>query len=196
MRLRRPRSVPALAVAAVLSAGLAGCGEKGEEKAFAGGEEAAREGIAVPLDGADYNVFITRQLNLRDPEDSQYYEGPEPRPGRAYYGVFIEVCNPEDSGRDIQTARSFKVVDSRGEEYEPIPLEETNVFAYHAKVLRPGECIPNQAAATSYGPTGGAMLLFEVPVEAAESRPFELEIEGVYDALENRRTVAKIELDI
>ena len=52
------------------------------------------------------------------------------------------------------------------------------MFAFRAQPLNRGECLPNQASATSFGPTGGAMILFEIPFTDTENRPFELEIEG------------------
>lgn len=189
-----PRLASLLALLA-LAAVAAGCGETGEEKAFKGGDEAAREGIAVPMDEVAYNVFITRQLNPRDPEDRQYLVGePEPPPGRTYYGVFIQVCNESDEVK--QTSRTFTVVDARDNHFEPQKLSEDNVFAYKPEKLAAHECIPNEASATSYAPTGGQMLLYEVPVGATENRPFELEIEGEQNLVTGSRPIAKIELDL
>jgi hypothetical protein len=42
------------------------------------------EGQPVTVDGLSYNVYITRQLNLRDPEDHDYYSGPEAPRGFEY----------------------------------------------------------------------------------------------------------------
>ena len=67
-----PRRLIHLLIACALLALVAsGCGEKGEDN------DPAREGIATDLDGLDYNVFITRQLNPKDVEDRDYYNGPE-----------------------------------------------------------------------------------------------------------------------
>ena len=41
-----------------------------------GVEEPAREGLAIHVGGIDYNVFITRELNLEITPDKAYYEGP------------------------------------------------------------------------------------------------------------------------
>jgi hypothetical protein len=198
LRLRSARALtllPALALGALVALGVAACGEPGEERAFIPGE-AAREGIAVPLDGVDYEIFITRQLNLADPEDKQYYQGRAAPPGSALYGVFLQACAPEDAkGTQLASGR-MHVVDIRGKEYRPLPVERDNVFAYQPGPLRPGECEPNQASATSYGPTGGSMVVFQIPVTATENRPFELEIEGRPAGPRKPPRVARFELDL
>ena len=192
--------MPAWVVVAALASvivplALAGCGERGEEKAFVSGES-AREGIAVALDEVDYEVFITRQLNLADPEDKQYYQGKPAPPGRALYGVFLRACALEEAkGRPVPSA-AMKIVDIRGKEYRPLPLPRGNVFAYHPEALRPGECVPSSISATSYGPTGGAMVLFQIPDADTENRPFELEIEGTPPAPRKPPKVARFELDL
>jgi len=197
MRPPRPKPVRALALVSALALaglGVAACGESGEKRAFVPGE-AAREGIAVPLDGVDYEVFITRQLNVADPEDRQYYPGRPAPPGRALYGVFLQACAHTGARRPVASSR-MRVVDIRGKEYRPLPLGRDNVFAYKPGPLRPGECEPNQASATSYGPTGGSMVVFEIPVADTENRPFELEIAGRPRAPRKPPTVARFELDL
>ena len=71
MPARMPRRLLVLFCLALTAAALAACGEADVEQ---GVEEPAREGIAVPLDGVDYNVFITRQLNTRIPPDTAYVD--------------------------------------------------------------------------------------------------------------------------
>ncbi len=173
---------------------LSGCGQRGDERAFIPGDP-AREGIAAELDGVDYEVFITRQLNVRDPEDKQYYPGPPAPPGSGYFGVFVRACALDDLEGEAATSGRIKAVDIRGKEYEPLPLSPENVFAYRQQPLRPGECLPNAASATSFGPTGGAMILFRVPFLDTENRPFELEIEGKSQGGRPPR-IARFELDL
>ena len=60
-----------LLCAAALAAGAAACGEADTKQ---GVDEAAREGLALPLDGIEYNVFITRELNPRITPDKSYVE--------------------------------------------------------------------------------------------------------------------------
>ena len=194
-RLRSTRALvllPALTLAAV---GVAACGESGDERAFIPGET-AREGIAVPLEGVDYEIFITRQLNLADPEDKQYYDGRPAPPGAALYGVFLRACALADTKRTPVASGDMRVTDIRGKVYRPLPLKPDNVFAYRPGPLRPGECQPNAASATAYGPTGGSLVLFQIPVADTENRPFELEIQGRPMAPGKPPRVARFELDL
>jgi len=174
-----------------------GCGE-GTSTAADGGsmnEEAKREGLDAELDGVIYNVFITRQLNLRDAEDQGYRAGTEAPPGFVLYGVFIQACNREEK-EPRKTAASFVVTDTQGNEYEPRELEEDNTFAYHPRELGKGDCIPEADSLAASGPTAGSLLVFELPLEAVENRPLELEIVGGYDLTQRKQRTTKIELDI
>jgi hypothetical protein len=177
MPRRMPRRLLMLLCLAVLAAVAAGCGEADVEQ---GVEEPAREGIAVPLDGVDYNVFITRQLNTKIPPDNAYVDSDtEQGADETLYGVFIQVCNHSDETH--QTADAFKIVDSQGNEYEPEELPEDNAFAYHARELPPDECIPEAGSVAQLGPTAGSMLMFRLPLANTEFRPLELEVEGEGD---------------
>lgn len=169
----RTHKLAACALALVLAATLAACGAEHDD---IGVEEPAREGLDVDIGGLDYNVFITRELNLAITPDKAYYEGPEAEPGHALYGIFIRVCNPRDDGVTRTSASEFTVLDNQGEEFEPVELAEENAFAYNARELAPGECIPQDGSVAQMGPTGGAMLLFDFPLDATENRPLELEV--------------------
>src|SRR4051794_2901900 len=73
-RMTLPR--PKVALVACLLMGLvvlAGCENTREHKA-------GREGLPEEVGNIEYNVYITRELNLRDVEDSGYYNGPEAPP--------------------------------------------------------------------------------------------------------------------
>ena len=149
---------------------LAGCGSSPEEG------EPHREGLSVELEGVEYTVYITRELNLKIPPDQAYYNGPEAPPGQAYFGVFLQVCNPK--GAPKRTAEEFKVLDNQGNEFEPTEIEEKNPFAYHPRTLGKKECIPQAGSVAQLGPTEAAMLLFKLPLSATENRPLELEVEA------------------
>jgi hypothetical protein len=157
-----------------LAVGAAACGD--EEP---GVDEPAREGLALPLDGVDYNVFITRQLNPAIPPDNTYYTGPEPSPDETLYGVFVQTCNNSDERRG--TAEDFKVVDNQGNEFEPEQVDAGSVIAYEPRELDPKECIPEAGSLAQLGPQAASMLLFRIPLQATENRPLELEIEGEGD---------------
>lgn len=176
----RPRA--ALCVLALLPAlALAACGKEHDP------DEPFREGLDAKVNDVVYTVFITRQLNLRDAEDRSYFSGAEAPPGSALYGVFLQVCNQADTFRS--TVRDFRVVDGQGAVFEPQPLPAQNLFAYRARNLEPGGCIPARGSIAANAPTGGAMLLFKLPLGATENRPLELEIEGEGEH-------ARVELDI
>jgi hypothetical protein len=166
-----PARMTLLACLVALCAGAAGCGD--EEP---GVDEPAREGLALPLGGVDYNVFITRQLNPEEPPDDAFFEGQEPAPDETLYGVFLQACNNSEDPRE--TVDDFTIVDNQGNEFEPEELPEENKFAYVAKELEPKECIPEVGGVAQQGTTGGAMLLFRLPLENTENRPLELELRG------------------
>jgi hypothetical protein len=177
MPARMPRRLTMLLCLAALAVVAVACGEADVEQ---GVEEPAREGLALELGGVDYNVFITRQLNTREPPDNAYVEeGDEPEPDETFYGVFIQVCNHSDETHE--TVDEFKIVDNQGNEFEPEELPEDNHFAYHAGELLPDQCIPESGSVAQLGPTAGSMLLFKLPLENTEYRPLELEIEGEGD---------------
>ncbi len=131
-----PRRLPTLLITCAAAAVFAGCGTKGED------HEPVREGIAAPLGGLDYNVYITRQVNPKDVEDKDYYDGaeesgecaatgtgssltPEERPQRcptSLFGVFIRVCNEETDGAPI-AAREPRIQKGRGTDGEEVERE-------------------------------------------------------------------------
>ena len=136
------------------------------------------EGENVIVNGLTYTVFITRELNVRDPEDHDYFQGPEAPPGFNYYGVFIEVCNDVNHthGGASTPVDNFRIVDTAGQQFLPKPLPRTNVFAYRPRPLSAKQCIPTPGSAAAAGPIGGSLLLFKIPVAAIENRPMDLEI--------------------
>jgi hypothetical protein len=157
--------------ACILALGLAGCGsDEGQ-----GVDEPAEEGQELELDGIDYNVFITRQLNPRVTPDMAYVTE-EPPPGETLYGVFIQACNNSEEPR--QTISEFVIHDNQENAFEPEELPEENQFAYAPRTLDPEECIPEAGSVAQLGPTEGAMLLFQLPLENTENRPLELELVG------------------
>ena len=178
-----------VAAAVAFAVALAACG-----KTEPGLKEPAREGLAVDVGGIAYNVFMTRELNLRITPDHAYYNGKPPGKGRALYGVFIQACN-EGPERRMPTD-DFHVVDNQGNEFEPIELDEDNAFAYKPRLLTEGDCIPADGSVAQQGPTGGALLLFEFPLENTENRPLELDIRAPHDSASGKHESKTIELDL
>jgi hypothetical protein len=189
MRLRRRlRALTARPIAAALAlAALLGAGcDSGRP------EGSAREGLDVNVGGLDYNVYITRELNLRDAEDRGYYRGPEAPPNFALYGVFIRVCN---HGHPARTPNStFTIEDNQGNRFHPQPLPSDNVFAYRVRRLTHSACIPEPGSAAATGPTAGSLLLFKFPTSALENRPLEFLINAPPSG--DHPTFKRIELDI
>ena len=167
MDLRCPKS--ALAIGAIcLTSGFAavGCGDE------PGVDEPAREGLAIDIGGVDYNVGITRQLNLEIPPDKAFYAGPPAKPGHALYGVFIQACNATKD--TLTSADDFVVEDNQGNEFEPIELPEDNPFAYQSTDLAKDDCVPEEGGIAEQGPLAASMLVFDFPIETTENRPLEL----------------------
>jgi hypothetical protein len=188
---RLARAALACALAIVAIGGLSACGKEEEHG------EPRREGLRVELGGLEYNVFLTRQLNLATASDKAYYNGEPAGPGRALYGVFLETCNRGDGGAH-RSADLFVVTDNQENEFEPVEIEPDNPFAYRPRVLAERECIPAIGSPAQLGPTGGAMLLFDLPLEATENRPLELHISAPVgdDPQSGVREEAIVELDI
>jgi hypothetical protein len=182
MPARMSRRLLVLLCLAALATGAAACGNADEEPGI---DEPAREGLALDLDGVDYNVFITRQLNTRIPPDEAYVEeGTEADPGETLYGVFVQVCNHAGEGGDSVTTRpidAFKIRDNQGNEFEPEELPRNNAFAYEPRELLPKQCIPQVGSVAQLGPSAGSMLLFRLPLQNTEYRPLELELKGEGD---------------
>ncbi len=149
---------------------LASCANKEEHP---GTHEPAREGLALEMQGVEYTVFITRQLNPKVTPDEAYVSD-EPAQGDTFYGVFMRVCNRSEEIR--RPASTFYVRDNQSEAFEPEQLPPDNPFAYQSAPLDPDECIPQAGSVAQLGPTTGTMLLFELPLDNTENRPLELEI--------------------
>jgi hypothetical protein len=192
MALRPKTTTAGCALALALAAtAFGGCGKADEVQGL---DEPAREGLAIPLGGIEYNVFITRELNLRITPDKAYYKGPAAPRGQTLYGVFLQACN---NGKHPQrTAGRFIIKDNQGNEFSPTPQPADNAFAYNARTLAPKECIPQAGSVAQLGPTAGAMLLFELPLSITENRPLELEIEAPHTSLTAKPQRRVVELDL
>ena len=183
MKLRLPKAATIASLLAVTV--LSGCGENPRPN------DAAREGLPEEVGQIEYNVYITRELNLKDLEDQGYYDGPEAPPGFALYGVFLEACNHEDEGsEEVMSARDFVIEDTQGESFEPIELADDNIFAYKPEALGGQDCTPAEGTLARSAPTNGSLLIFELPLQTLENRPLQLKITAP-DGDEGR-----VELDI
>lgn len=168
---RRRRLVPLLAALAlaVLALGVSACGESGEHTEVV-------EGESVELGDLRYAAVFSRYLNPADPEDSAYVVGQQPPPAdAAYFGVFFEV---ENEGEEPQRlAEGMTIHDADGRAYEALPSESLYAFPF-GEVLGPDEQVPAPDSTAQQGPVEGALALFLLPAEAAQSRPLTLEVPG------------------
>jgi len=190
--------VPIALCLIVLALGAGACGKEGDESIQGVGTpgEAFREGLAEEMGGLTYNVFITRQLNPSITPDQAFYKGPQPGRGKTLFGLFMKVCNEEKEPATPRPLESFQIKDSQGKVFKPEPLPRDNDFAYHPRTLLPNECIPASGSVAEQQSAGGAMLLFELPLQNLENRPLELEIEGEYNVLRGERDHLAFELDL
>jgi len=177
-----------LALAAVAVVALAGCGQ--EEEAADNAVEATEQNT-VRLGGIDYRVIRFRQLNPRITPDRSIVSGPPPADGRAYYAAFMSACNPGGSTRTLTS--SIHLEDAFGQRFAPVGRLTDSVFAYRARPLEPGACLPPEDSAADRT-VDGAALVFDVPIAAARERPRILELSRPPGG--SGRAAARIQLDL
>jgi hypothetical protein len=194
MALRRPKSAVFSCAACALVLLVSGCGDNPREN------DASREGLPERVGNIDYNVYITRELNLKDVEDIGYYSGPEAPPGYALYGVFLTACNPNDDAKSplVPPATDFTVVDTQGHRFKPVRMPRKDIFAYTSQLrpLKHKACIPKAGSLAAQGPTNGSLLIFRLPLQSLENRPLDLEIVSPPDPRTGRTETGRIELDV
>jgi len=146
------------------------------------------EGQGIKLGDLLYNVQITRILNPTDPEDKAYLVGQQPLSGDEYYlGVFMRVDN--EGSASAQVASDFKVVDTVGTTFEPLPSD--SLFALKlGDTIHGGDQLPEPESTAANGPIEGAMVLFRISESAIQDRPLTLEIPS------SDGSTGEVELDI
>jgi predicted small secreted protein len=171
---RRFRAAGALAALVLAATALSACG-----KTHKAGEP-VREGLSTPLGGLHYTVFLTRQLNLKDPEDSGYVPGvKEAAPGRGLFAVFIQGCNTGPHVKQAVGAGAFTIEDAEGDMFHPVNLPAARYpFLWHGGPVAGQNCEPMRGSLAQQGPTSGAIVLFNLPLAATENRPLTLHIRG------------------
>jgi hypothetical protein len=149
-------------IAAALSA--AACGEPPGRN--------APDGTVVTQDGVDYAVQTSRELNPEAPDDRVFLGGEDiDRPGVTLVGVFLQARNAASGARTAVAAP--QLVNAFGKTYEPMRLPRSDVFAYRARELEPGEEIPGPDSVARESPQNGALVVYRVPTgEFATDRPF------------------------
>lgn len=168
-RRRTPLPLLAALALAALALGVPACGESGEHTEVV-------EGEAVELGDLTYSAVFSRYLNPADPEDSAYVVGQPPPPADAeYFGVFFEVENEGEESQRLAGEMTIHDTDDRA--YEALPSESLYAFPF-GEMLGPDEQVPRLDSTAQQGPIEGALALFLLPAEAAQSRPLILEIPG------------------
>jgi hypothetical protein len=177
MKNRIPRTILMLAAALLSALTLAACG--GEKDPTTHGES---EGSYIQAGPLVYQVQISRELNPYNIEDAQYLQGlptgtPKPTPTQEWFGVWLRVQNPTDQVHP--RASDFRIVDTLGNVYKPIPLPASNPTAYalgNVATAKGQPVYPNPEAVAGSGPVQGSMLLFKLDTSAYANRPLELQI--------------------
>jgi hypothetical protein len=171
-----------LAVALLLGLGLSGCDTNPQDTLH------VDEGEPMQLGDLVYNVQISRILNPSDGEDKAYLAGQPPPPKDHFYlGVFMEVDNRSDSAQQVPTA--FKVVDTGGTEFDPVPSDSLFALDLGGRAP-PNRQLPEPETTAANGPIQGAMVLFLIDGAALEDRPLVLHIPS------STGSVGDVELDI
>jgi hypothetical protein len=174
----------ALALAAALLVGvvLSGCNTNPET------DLSVDEGQPVKLGDLLYNVEISRFLNPSDPEDRAYLAGqPAPPNDKLYLGVFMLIQNESDTAQEVPT--DFKVVDTEGTEFKPIPSDSLFALELGGQVGA-NDQLPEPESTAANGPIQGSMVLFLIDENATEDRPLTLDIPS------SSGSTGEVELDI
>lgn len=185
------RRLLALTLLAVAATAIVGCGDK--QATVSVGES---EAIYVTLGNLQYQVQMSRQLNPADAGDHDLLAGIAPADASLgsedlWFGVWVRAFNSSDSV--ARTANDFKIVDTHGEEFTPIPVAGSNKLIFReAPVLANGGQYPYPNSAAANLPTTGAVLIFKLPHSALDYRPLELEIRST--ALPDQK--ASVTLDV
>jgi hypothetical protein len=161
----------------VAAAALAASGCDKHEKIT----RAETEGLYVTVDDLKYQIQISRILNPAARDDSHYLRGlpadEDLAEDELWYGIFMRVEN--DADEPHQTAESFRITDTQGDEFEPIELDPSiNDFVYESTELGPGQLLPAPDTPSFDNTIRGGLILFKLTPEALANRPIELEIES------------------
>jgi hypothetical protein len=176
-RLRRPL---ALLAALLVSGGLAACGNHPDEHARV--VRAANEGLYLDIGPLKYQVQVSRQLNPNDVQDRYFLKGipadqRQLKANEVWFGVFLRVQN--ETSRALAPSGDIKIVDTQENEFRPLTLDDTNLFAYRASDAVPARDVIPLADTPPYdSPVRGSLLLFKLTLGALANRPLELEIEN------------------
>ena len=166
------RRLLSLALIAVAALALSACGSRVDTVTH--GES---EADYVTLGKLQYQVQLSRQLNPAFIGDRDFLVGLNPvdrtlKSNEILFAIWLRVYNK--SGTTALSADTFKIVDTRGREYEPISLAKVNRFAYRPAPVQDQSRLPAPGSAADGTPTSGALVVYRLPVDALDFRPLEL----------------------
>jgi hypothetical protein len=180
-RFKTTSRLPLVLVVGLLAAGLSGCGLDYRTTIHNVSQDALAAGAEPYFDvgTVTYQVQITRQLNPFATEDVGYLAGiphAQMLPGdRLWFGVFLWAKN--QTGQPQKTAGRFEIVDSSGTVYQPTKLNPSlNPYAWTQQTLDVNATEPGVDTTAWQGPTGGSLILFDLPSTVYSNRPLTLRI--------------------
>ena len=174
-----PRRLSVLLLALLASGGLSACGK---HQSTGPVRIAETEGIYLDVSDLKYQVEVSRQLNPHDVQDKPYLTGiPEAEreltPDEVWFAVGLRVQNETDEA--LMPSEHIEIEDTQEHKFEPIELEDTNVYAYRAdEAIPPRQVLPLDDSPGFDTPARAALLLFKLTLDALNNRPLELTIKG------------------
>jgi hypothetical protein len=142
-----------------------------------------------------YQLQVSRELNPYSEQDKPYVQGlphgsQPPNANEIWYGVFLWAKNQHH--HPYRTASNFEIVDTQGNTYHPIDLDQSlNPFAWKPELLSKGETYPLPNSIQANGESQGGLLLFKLNDSAYSNRPLTL-----YVLNHNGRRLGSISLDL
>jgi hypothetical protein len=190
--MNRARTLAIAAVAVLATAGLSACGDNSFEHV------AANEGIYFKSGPLTYQVQITRQLNLRQPQDAELMQGVSAADRKVagdvlWYATFLRIENQTPYVQLPANVSEYSIADTNGDIFRPVNVNPlANSFAYVGAPLAAGAAYPNINSIPGQTDINGKMLLFKIPRAAISQRPLELRIVNPTDLA----TSGRVALDI
>ena len=179
-RLRRTIRPLAVLAALLAGGGLAACGNHHDTEAAV--QHIEGEGFYLSLGDLKYQVQGSRQLNPYDIQDKPMLAGIPPaqrglEENEVWFGVFLQVEN--EASRPLRPSGEIEIIDTQEDVFEPIDLQESNVFAYEpSDVIPPGAISPLPDTPAFNTANQGSLVLFKLTLDALDNRPLELKIES------------------